>query len=105
MARKRSTYNIDPEVDELLDCIARAMEDSLRPAPSKSGLVNKALLLYIEECKKEDGLRAVIEDIQARQAQARAAQKVVRIESRRGKTKRAVGARKVKGGRKSNRGG
>lgn len=68
MKKKSFHINMDPRIDEILEAIRNKMEDPLYPKPSKSDLLNKAALLFIEECKKRDSLREVAEEIEKKHA-------------------------------------
>jgi hypothetical protein len=65
-ARIRSKVNLDPTTVSLLDAIAEAIgDDELVPRPSRSDLINKAALLYIERAKRRRKLRRAIERVEA----------------------------------------
>jgi len=75
MTKKKPVHlTVDGGLDELLGAIATAMEDELRPRPTKSDLVGKAIELYVNACRQRPDLQGAIAAVEARLA---AAEKVV----------------------------
>jgi hypothetical protein len=89
MGRIRSKINLDPTTVSLLDAIADAIgDDELVPRPSRSDLINKAALLYVERARRRKKLRRAIERIEAASVKSHAS----KIKPIREAGRRAVGS-------------
>lgn len=73
MAKRTSIkVNLEPEIAEILDAIAEEIGlDDLLPRPSRSDLLNKAALLYIQRARNRKNLRLAIERVEAKHETAR----------------------------------
>lgn len=65
MNRVSTKINLDPLTTAVLDAIADAIADELVPRPSRSDLLNKAALLYVERARRREKLRRAIEGVEA----------------------------------------
>ena len=65
--RIQAKVNLDPKIAEILDAVAQEIgSDELTPRPSRSDLLNKAALLYIERARKRKRLRRVIQLVESK---------------------------------------
>ncbi len=61
--------NLDIGTAEMLDAIAAAIgSDELTPKPSRSDLLNKAALLYIDRARRRARIHKAIEEVESRLA-------------------------------------